>query len=92
LLAAINRRTAGRSKGRVSPWSDVTYLLADQESAVGRLYRKPGDPPVPIELNAVVDGIDGTEIALLMRRFPPGTPIPKDEEEQATRRSVEGRP
>jgi len=56
------------------------------------LFRKPGDPPSPIELSVVMDGIDGTELALLVQKYPPGTPIPKDEEEQATRRSVEGRP
>jgi hypothetical protein len=92
LLAAINRRTAARSKNRVSPWCEVTYLLANQEGAVGRLFREPGDPPSPIELSVVMDGLDGTELTLLMRKYPPGTPIPKDEEEQAARRSVEGRP
>jgi hypothetical protein len=70
----------------------VTYLLAKKEGAVGRLFREPGDPPSPIELSVVIAGIDGTELALLMRKYPPGAPIPKDEEEQATRRSVEGRP
>lgn len=92
LLAAVNRRTAARSRNRVSPWCDVTYILTGQEAAVTRSYRKPGDPPIPMELNVMLDGIDGSELALLMRRFPPGTPIPKDQEEQATRRTVKGRP
>jgi hypothetical protein len=69
----------------------VTYLLANKDGAVGQLFRKPGDPPTPIELSVALDGIDGTEVARLMRKYPPGTPIPKDEEEQAARRSVEGR-
>ena len=92
LLAAINRRTAKKTNGGVSPWCDVTFISVEREGAICQLFREPGDPPVPVELNLMLDGIDTTEIARLMMSVPPGTLWPKDEEEQATRRQVEGRP
>lgn len=70
LLAAVNRRTAERDPRKtVSPWCQVTYLRAESEGAIGRSFHEPGDPPVPIELNVVLDGIDMTEISRLMLKM-----------------------
>jgi hypothetical protein len=87
LLAEVNRRTAAHTM-TVSPWCDVTYIGDRSEGSVGRLYRKPGEPPVPLEVSVMLDGIDLTETARLVSQ---GT-WTKDQEEQATRRGVEGRP
>jgi hypothetical protein len=87
LLAAVNRRTAARTK-KVSPWSDVTYIGDRSEGAVARLFSKPGDPPIPIAVNVMLDGIDVSEVGQLMSK---GS-WTKDEEDRATRREVEGRP
>jgi hypothetical protein len=65
LLAAVNRRTAAHTR-KVSPWCDVTYIGDRTEGAVSRLYRKPDDPPVPVEVSVMLDGIDLTETAQLL--------------------------
>ena len=83
LLAAVNRRTAAHTR-KVSPWCDVTYIGDRSEGSVGRLYRKPGDPLVPLEVSMMLDGIDLTET---VRRLMSQGMWTKDDDEQANRAS-----
>ncbi|MDX6389529.1 MAG: hypothetical protein QOJ73_592 [Streptosporangiaceae bacterium] len=92
LLAKVNRRTAERARNTVSPWCEVTYLKTGDEAAIGRYFREPGDPPVPIEVNVMLDGIDLSEMVRPMLKNGRFAGWPKEEEERATRRTVEGRP
>ena len=94
LLAAVNRRTAKRTK-TVSPWCQASFLGNDRQGAFAKRFARYDEPTGPVGTETIIAGIDLSEVSKIMMEHSqrmmtdPTAPIPDTNE--ASHRSIEGR-